>query len=258
MAGLSTGIQSSAANRKPLQATTLRAEAFRAIRREILAGRLAPGSRLVEADLAARLGVSRNPIREAISRLEQQGLVVTIANRGAFIIQPTPEQAYDMFVLRANLEHLALRLAFARWTPTTFAGAAEVVTRMHHLVRTTRRLNDDVWGEFSLLDTEFHTRLVEASGNAALLRAWETAAPTDMIFLYDRTRTVAFTRAELDGMAGRHADLLKRLQFNDPAAAQAELRKHFMSVSRGGTVSLDEPGLAILNWDGVIREDDRP
>jgi DNA-binding GntR family transcriptional regulator len=237
-----------------LQATTLRDEAFRAIRREILSGRLAPGTRLVEADLAARLGVSRNPIREAISRLQQQGLVVTVANRGACIIQPTPQHAYDMFVLRANLEHLALRLAFANWTPLTFAAAADVVLRMKRLVRTTRRLNEDVWGEFSLLDTEFHTRLVEASGNSALLRAWETAAPTDMIFLYDRTRTVTFTRSELQGMADRHTSLLKALQSNDLGAAQVELRKHFMSVSRGGTVSLDEPGLAILNWDGIIRE----
>src|SRR5262249_8623702 len=157
------------------------------------------------------LGVSRNPIREAIGRLEQQGLVVTVANRGAFIVQPTPEQAYDMFVLRANLEHLALRLAFARWNTKTFAPVADVMARMNQLVRTSRRPNAEAWDEFNLLDTEFHTRLVEASGNSAVLRAWETVAPIDFIFLYDRTRTVDFTASEFKGMAERHASLLKPL-----------------------------------------------
>jgi DNA-binding GntR family transcriptional regulator len=248
---LSTGIQSRAngAALQPLQATTLRHEAFTAIRHEILAGRLAPGARLVEADLAARLGVSRNPIREAITRLEQQGLVVSIANRGAFVVQPTPEQAHDMFLLRAHLEHLALRLAFGRTDTGIFAAVTDVSAQMARLARSAKQLNVDVWADFSLLDAQFHTRLVEASGSAALLRAWETVAPTDFIFLYDQTRPVAFTRSELQGMAARHSQLVRALNNGDPRAAQAELRTHFMAVSRGGSVSLDEGSLAILDWD---------
>jgi DNA-binding GntR family transcriptional regulator len=249
---LSTGIQSrflDGVAGQPLQATTLRLEALSAIRHEILSGRLAPGARLVEADLAARLGVSRNPIREAITRLEQQGLVVSIANRGAFVVQPTPEQARDMFLLRAHLEHLALRLAFARSGRDIFAGVVEVGGAMTRLARAAKKLDEDVWGDFSLLDARFHTQLVQASGSPALLRAWEAVAPTDLIFLYDQTRPVAFTRAELQGMAARHGRLVRALQSGDPRVAQAELRTHFMAVSRGGTVSLDEGSLAILDWD---------
>jgi DNA-binding GntR family transcriptional regulator len=255
---LSTCIQSAAPPRELLQATTLRAEAFRAIRREILAGKLAPGTKLVEAELASRLGVSRNPIREAIGRLEQQGLVVSIPNRGTFIAQPTPEQVQDMFLLRAHLEHLALRLAFAHWHPAKFEPVGRVVEQMMHLVATAKHLDDDVWGEFSLLDTEFHTCLVEASNSTALLRAWETAAPTDMIFLYDRTRTVAFSRAELEGMAERHRRVLHTLQSNDVGAALAELRTHFMAQSRGGTVALDEWSLAMLDWGSAPLSDGVP
>lgn len=232
-----------------MQATTLRREAFSAIRHEILSGRLAPGARLVEADLAARLGVSRNPVREAITRLEQQGLVVSIANRGAFVVQPTPEQAHDMFLLRAHLEHLALRLAFARSDSTIFAGVAEIGAEMARLARTAKQLDENVWGDFSLLDARFHTQLVQASGSPALLRAWEAVAPTDLIFLYDQSRPVPFTRAELQGMAARHTQLARALQTGDPRMAQAELRTHFMAVSRGGTVSLDEGSLALLDWN---------
>jgi DNA-binding GntR family transcriptional regulator len=232
-----------------LKATTLRAEAFHAIRREILGGRLAPGTKLVEADLAARLGVSRNPIRETIGRLEQQGLVVSIPNRGTFIAQPTPEQALDMFMLRAHLEHFALRLAYARWSVDTFQAVADVATEMTRLAQSAVELNDDILGDFSLLDTEFHTELVQASGSSALLRAWETAAPTDMIFLYDRMRTVEYDQAELKAMAQRHQTLLDVLQGGDEHVAQAELRSHFMAASRAGTIALDESRLALLGWD---------
>jgi DNA-binding GntR family transcriptional regulator len=246
---VSTGIQSHPLNGVALQATTLRDQAFGAIRREILAGRLTPGTRLVEAELAARLGVSRNPVREAITRLEQQGLVVTIPNKGAFIVQPTPEQAHDMFLLRAHLEHLALRLAFARRPPETFVGLAEVVADMLHLARTAQPLNADVRGEFSLLDGAFHTRLIEASASPALLRAWETVAPTNIIFLYDQTRSVSIERTELESMATRHARLLKALRSHDPQIAGRELRKHFMPSARRGTVALSASTMAELDWD---------
>ncbi len=232
-----------------LKATTLRAEAFHAIRRDILGGRLVPGSKLVEADLAARLGVSRNPIREAIGRLEQQGLVVSIPNRGTFIAQPSPEQALDLFMLRAYLEHLALRLACTHWSFGTFQPLADVVDDMARLVRTADELDDDVLGDFSLLDTEFHTRLVQASGSTALLRAWETAAPTDMIFLYDRMRTGESSGAELRQMAERHQTLLDTLRGGDEQLAQAALRSHFMAAARGDTIALDERQLTLLGWN---------
>lgn len=234
-----------------LKATTLRGEAFRAIRKEILSGRLAPGTKIVESDLATRLGVSRNPIREAIGQLEQQGLVHSIPNRGTFIIQPTPEQAYDMFLLRAYLELLALRLIFAKSNSENFASLAEVVHEMDELVKANQVFDGEGWGRLSLLDTEFHTRLVQTSGSTALLRAWETASPTDIIFLYDRTQkgNLSSNRSEVEGMVSRHRQLLQAIQSGNPQAAEAELRHHFMTGSRGSSVSLDESSMMLLGWD---------
>lgn len=233
-----------------LRATTLRNEAFRAIRRDILSGRLTPGSKLVEAEIASQLGVSRNPVREAISQLEQQGLVVSIPNRGTFIIQPTPEQAYDMFLLRAYLELFALRLAFAKDEPDRFSALAEVVEEMSDLVESSEAFDSEAWGQLSLLDTEFHTRLVQASGSTALLRAWETASPTDIIFLYDRSLNgnLSSDRGDVEGIVARHRQLLDRLQSGDWQAAERELRRHFMVGSRGQSVSLDKASLALLGW----------
>lgn len=233
-----------------LRATTLRGEAFRAIRQEILSGHLAPGTKLVESDLAAQLGVSRNPVREAIGQLEQQGLVVSIPNRGTFIIQPTPEQAYDMFLLRAYLELLALRLVFVRSGRVNLAPLQEVVGEMQDLVNSVSSFDSEAWGQLSLLDTEFHTRLVQASGSAALLRAWETASPTDIIFLYDRNQkgNLSSDKADVQAVVDRHLQLLEKINSRDPLLAEAELRHHFMSGSRGQSVSLDDSSLALLGW----------
>jgi DNA-binding GntR family transcriptional regulator len=243
-----------------LRATTLRSGAFAAIRRGILAGRYPPGAKLVESELAAQLGVSRNPVREAISQLEQQGLLVSIPNRGTFVVQPSVEQAHDSFLLRAYLELLALRLAFTSWAPDRFAPLADVVADMRSLIRSVSALDGELAGRFNLLDTEFHTRLVQASGSAALLRAWETAAPTDLIFLYDRTRKGqgALSVEEFEGMVGRHADLLQAIESGDVRVAQAGLRSHFMATSREGTVSLDDVSLAILGWDQATVCDPQP
>ncbi len=234
-----------------LRATTLRNEAFRAIRKDILSGRLSPGSKLVEADLAAQLGVSRNPVREAIGQLEQQGLVVSIPNRGTFIIQPTPEQAYDMFLLRAYLELFALRLAFARSGPGLFDSLFDVVQEMDDLVRSTETFDGEAWGRLSLLDTEFHTHLVRASGSAALLRAWETASPTDIVFLYDRSLNgnLSSDKEDVQGVVARHHELLHKIQSGDWPAAERELRQHFMVGSRGQSVALDKSSLAMLGWE---------
>jgi DNA-binding GntR family transcriptional regulator len=154
-----------------------------------------------------------------------------------------------MLVLRAHLEHLALRLAFARAANDIFAGVSSVSAEMTRMARSARQLDMDVWADFSLLDAQFHTRLVQASGSSALLRAWETVAPTDFIFLFDQTRPLAFTRAELQGMAARHNDLVRALLSGDSREAQTELRTHFLAASRGGTVSLDERSLELLDWD---------
>ena len=114
-------------SRTAVRATTLREEAYYALRRAILAGQLAPGARLQETELAATLGVSRNPVREALARLEAQGLVRSIPNQGARVIHPLPAQVQDALLVRAQLELLAVRLRSeerrvgkecrSRWSP---------------------------------------------------------------------------------------------------------------------------------------------
>ncbi len=95
----------------------LRDVVFNALRESILHGELQPGARLIEVDLANQLGVSRTPIREAIHKLEQEGLVKMLPRRGARVANISEKNVHDVLEVREALESLAAELAVMRITP---------------------------------------------------------------------------------------------------------------------------------------------
>ena len=95
----------------------LRDVVFNTLRKAILTGQLKPGERLMEVHLADRLGVSRTPIREAIRKLELEGLVVMIPRRGAMVASITEKDLKDVLEVRLTLEMLAGEVACERITP---------------------------------------------------------------------------------------------------------------------------------------------
>lgn len=96
----------------------LRDVVFHTLRQAILRGNLKPGERLMEIQLAQKLGVSRTPIREAIRKLELEGLVLTIPRRGAEVAEITEKNMQDVLEVRKSLEALAIQLACERMTAT--------------------------------------------------------------------------------------------------------------------------------------------
>src|SRR3982751_4768800 len=100
-----------------LQSSSLTRLVATELERLILAGELAPGSKLTEVALAARLGVSRGPLREACRMLEEAGLVRTEKNRGVFVRDIPIEEAVEIFDLRAAMDELVGRRLAARITP---------------------------------------------------------------------------------------------------------------------------------------------
>lgn len=94
----------------------LRDVVFHTLRAAILKGDLKPGERLMELQLAAKLGVSRTPIREAIRMLEQEGLAITIPRKGAEVAKMTEKDMEDVLQIRAVLEELAVRLSCQKIT----------------------------------------------------------------------------------------------------------------------------------------------
>jgi len=141
----------------------LRDVVFQTLRQAILRGELEPGERLMEIHLAESLGVSRTPIREAIRKLELEGLVVMIPRRGAVVASITEKDLKDVLEVRRTLEILAAEVACERITP-------ERLKELEKAGKEFERLQDseDVT-ELAAADARFHEIIYEATGNARLI-----------------------------------------------------------------------------------------
>lgn len=197
---------------------SLREAAYAAIREAIVSGVLRPGQRLVELDLAQRLGISRAPVREALRLLESEGLVVAEPHRGAHVAHFSRHDLWEIYTLRAAVEGLAVRLVAA--SPTL-----EVIDRLESLVHQMRetaacgereRLTD--------LDLEFHRTICQAANHRRLLEAWEGMSAQVRMF-------VAITsqhRLPPEQLVRYHEVVLEAIRHRDPDRAEATLKSHIL------------------------------
>ena len=135
-----------------------------ALRESILTGRYAPGTRLVQDDLAEAFGVSRIPLREALRRLEGEGLVVISPNRGAIVRPLAPKDVVDLYDLRLALEALVLRRAAERYADL------RATTKARHALARQAIAARNLTALFRL-DRDFHADLAAASDNPHLVAA---------------------------------------------------------------------------------------
>jgi DNA-binding GntR family transcriptional regulator len=132
------------------------------IREAILDGRLQPGQRLKEEDLAGQLGISRTPVREALLMLQVEGLIVATPNRGATVRVHTPEDLEDLYVLRALLEGHAARRAGARVTDAEVDRLRESCDRFEALEP------EHELRELVRENMFFHSTILDLAGSARL------------------------------------------------------------------------------------------
>ena len=140
----------------------------RKLRYAIAHGEVAPGSQLGEAELARELGVSRGPLREAMQRLTQEGLLVSIRNRGLFVIEMTDSEIRDMYVLRTAIESAACKL---------LVRGDHVVAGQDLLARVSEMEAAAATGDRAAMsdaDMAFHEHLVALSGSSSLARIHST------------------------------------------------------------------------------------
>jgi DNA-binding GntR family transcriptional regulator len=192
------------------------------LRVAILRGELAPGTRLVEWELAARLGVSRGPVRDALTRLEQEHLVVTYPRRGAFVLGVTAEDVRELFGLRILLESHAAQEASRRATAESLAELARLWRQL-----TARAAGGDLAGLIEA-DITFHRTIVRLAGLRRLLHHWDLLiAPVSALLVLS---------AELHpdlahGVEASHGAILKALQAGDSAAAQQAIADHLNTTA---------------------------
>lgn len=201
-----------------LQSASLATAVQQEVERAILAGEYAPGSKLTEANLATRMGVSRGPVREAFRMLEEAGLVRTEKNRGVFVRDIPIDEAIEIFDLRAAMDAMVGRQLAERATALQVKEIRGLVEAMEKTVK-----SKDAHG-YHLLNLKFHDRLVEMAGNRKV-----TAIYRKLI-----KELSLFRRLNLeDGWllpvsAGEHRDILKAIAAGDADAASRAMHQHVM------------------------------
>jgi DNA-binding GntR family transcriptional regulator len=191
-------------------------------------GTLKPGERLVEAQLAARLGVSRGPLREALKLLEAGAIVESRRGRGTYVREVTAEEVEHVLVVRALLEGLAARLYTVSATPAMIDQLAELNNRIEKAARAGET------AEWRRLDWSFHEQICVFSGNPFLLNAWRSLSNLVRIFLL---RHEGFL-ADMPAVLASHRAVLEAIRGRDPDRAEKVFRG---TILRSGYGRLGRP-----------------
>jgi DNA-binding GntR family transcriptional regulator len=192
----------------------LRQSVYEALVELVIAGRLSPGEHLVETDLARQLGVSRQPVREALHRLEAEGWVDLRPNQGAFVHVPTDREVDELLDVRELLEVEAARLVARSASQEQVAQLREICRRGEDAVTAgdTER--------FVTLNNEFHSALAAFAGNSVLAELGEIVGRRARWYY----RLVAPLR-EHESCA-EHLDLVGAIEAADVERAAKVARKH--------------------------------
>jgi phosphonate utilization transcriptional regulator len=226
-----------------LQNSSLTTVVQQEIERAILAGEYEPGSKLIEATLAEKMGVSRGPVREAFRMLEEAGLVRTEKNRGVFVRDIPIDEAVEIFDLRAAMDELVGRRLAENITAAQVKELKALVDAMEKAVKA-----EDPQA-YHLLNLSFHDRLVEMAGNRKLAEIYRKLIKELSLF---RRLNLA------DGWlmpisANEHRLIVKAIASGDADAAGRAMFQHVIA-SKERTIENDlrrQAGQAEVAADGA-------
>ncbi len=193
--------------------------AYRRLRDSIVQGMLLPGRKISERSLAHELGISAQPVREALRRLEQDGMVVTLPRRGTVVAEVGPAQLGELGRIRAALEGVACALAAERMSPADIAAIAAILPRMK---AGTEAASTDLLDE---ANEEFHAIIHRATGNLFLMRSLASLRAYDHL---GRHRAVGSTPRDMPKALVEHRGIVAALKRRDPALAEARMRHHVL------------------------------
>lgn len=192
----------------------------RQLREGIMYGRLAAGTQLSEASLAQEFGVSRGPLREAMQRLVQEGLVRSELNRGLFVKTLDEDEIRDLYVARTALETAAAQIVARRGTP-------EIVARLHEAQTAMRRAAEaEDLPKLSDADFHFHHVLVDAAESPRLRRMHETLMVETRMCLTALEETYFDPEDQVD----EHHRIVEAIAAGDEAAVAAEIEEHMQEA----------------------------
>jgi DNA-binding GntR family transcriptional regulator len=194
----------------------------RALRQAIVSMRISPGEMLSEQDLAQRFGVSRSPVREALIKLSEAGLVRVLPQRGTQVVKISRTAVEDARFIRLAVECAVVREAALKASPVMLAELNASLTRQRRAQRATS--SDD----FMTLDEEFHRLLAETAGRPAAWRMIEDVKPQ-----MDRVRYLDVKQATpRHTIVAQHATIVDAIKAGDPVGAEKAMHQHLSEILR--------------------------
>ena len=190
---------------------------------EIEAGRLRPGDRVPEVEIARTLGMSLSPVREALFRLAQEGLIVHRPHRGFRLVELGAERVEEVYTFRAMLEGLAAARATTRIRPEQLAELERLIQEGEAALR-----EGDVATNVER-NGQFHSLIIRAADHTLLDRAWRMLAPLQWL-LSPVTRPPEAPRDAADWVA-RHRRVLSAIQSGYEDLAERAAREHVLDAA---------------------------
>lgn len=222
---------------QPALSRTVSEQVHAFIQRALLSGQLNPGDRLAEGELAAALGISRTPIREALRQLESDGLVVVLPHRGTYVRTLDPRRGRQLYEARLLLEPTAARAAAARITDQQLQALRPL------LDSAVNDANAGDMGGASVDNEVFHATVFKIAGNDVLLELWTKIFAEWQLFrvcawrkMPQRPRAVAAEHTALyEALAARDEDRAADLMTEHLANAWSYVESFLASNETGNT-----------------------
>lgn len=207
---------------KVLTPTSLTESVAVQLRDGISSGRLKPGDRLVEADLASQMGISRAPVREALHQLEFEGLVEGRTRRGYVVRELSTAELLEIYDLRALLEPVLAQAAAARAGEEDLAVLRAIVDRMRGAAR------QGHWAEVINIDREFHAQIGRLANRPLTAQIFDHLNQQVRRF----TALLSTSYTDIEQMVDEHDALFEALASGDPDRAADEMRLHLEDARR--------------------------
>lgn len=193
------------------------------LREQIVQGIFRPGQQINESTLASQLGSSRGPVREALQRLSQEGILVSHRNRGVFVLELSPDDVKEIYAVREAVESAAAK-ALLDAGPEQIEATSQVLKPIIRDMAKQVAVSD--WQAIARLDMQFHISFVAGAGNSRLIRIYETLAAESRMCILNLE--VSYPR--VDVLVQEHQNLLDLLEAGDREGLLEGIRQHMQKA----------------------------
>ncbi|SHI83819.1 GntR family transcriptional regulator [Lutispora thermophila] len=193
------------------------------LRNKILNGEISPGERIIEADIAAELGISRGPVREAMRQIEKEGLATYVPNKGCSATVLSSEDAWKVFYLRGSLEKLALQTCNGKLDDKSIFIMEDAIAQMKEAGQNNR------WVEVVECDELFHKEIIKAPRMKRLLQMWESLSGLNFAMFFAGKRANIF---QIDIQHEHHSKMLEILAKGNLEESCKAIDEHYVKTGK--------------------------